>query len=214
MRFNLLMKSYKKILFLFLMLSFVSAYAENQNNDPVSVNQRTPEQEASKQTEKLQNELNLSREQVKALYQINLRYAQARQNTTGRSEVMRIIKKKDDDIRRVLTDEQNQQLETKRITRQQIEVGDNIEYTRTNPETRSPYSNRSDSRRTYDGYNQVPQRTVVSPRNARGGSGSERQSSFRSSSPSRDTNSRSTSTSTSSRSSDSGSSTTRSGGRR
>ncbi len=90
------------------MFAFVSSYAEKQNGDSNSTNQRTPEQEATKQTEKLQSELNLTREQVKALYQINLKYAQARQNGVSRKDAMQMIKNKDEDIRRVLSTEQNE----------------------------------------------------------------------------------------------------------
>ena len=203
------------------MFAFVSSYAEKQNGDSNSTNQRTPEQEATKQTEKLQSELNLTREQVKALYQINLKYAQARQNGVSRKDAMQMIKNKDEDIRRVLSTEQNEQLRSKKVTRQPVDVGGNTEYTRTNPQLRSSYSNRNEnSRATTTRTTQSSRRDENSSRDVRNSNNntnrqsssnqtSTRSSSTRSSStsePTRNTNSRSSST-------DSGSS-SRSAGRR
>lgn len=203
------------------MFAFVSSYAEKQNGDSNSTNQRTPEQEATKQTEKLQSELNLTREQVKALYQINLKYAQARQNGVSRKDAMQMIKNKDEDIRRVLSSEQNEQLRSKKISRQPVDVGGNTEYTRTNPQLRSSYPNRNEnSRTTTTRTTQSSRRDANSTRDVRNTNNntnrqsssnqtSTRSTSTRSSStsePTRNTNSRSSST-------DSGSS-SRSAGRR
>lgn len=80
-------------------------------------NESTPEYEATKQTEKLQRELNLSNTQVKQVYEINLKYARARQNSTSRSEAMERMKNKDADLHRVLSNEQINQLQNKRYER-------------------------------------------------------------------------------------------------
>lgn len=77
----------------------------------------TPEYEATRQTEKLQQELNLTAEQVKLIYEINLKYARARQNSTSRSEAMQRVKNKDADLERVLNTEQINKLRTKRYER-------------------------------------------------------------------------------------------------
>ncbi|MFV0472067.1 MAG: hypothetical protein ACK5L7_08575 [Paludibacteraceae bacterium] len=111
------------------------------------LNQRTPEQEASKQTEKLQYELDLTPEQVKIIYQINLKYAQARKNTVSRVDAMEIIKNKDEDIKRALNDNQYRQLTSKRATRQQVEIDGNKQYLRTNTETMN-FRSRSNDRQT------------------------------------------------------------------
>ncbi|VBB48218.1 conserved exported hypothetical protein [uncultured Paludibacter sp.] len=144
------MKSFKKILIFLLFALFVIIPMEAQNSVSTSVNQRTPEQEASKQTEKLQMELNLTPEQVKAVYQINLRYAQARQKTANRSDAMQIIKNKDEDIRRVLSNQQYEQLQSRRIPRQSVEIGDNTQYLRTNPQTRSSFKAGDGKQQTSD----------------------------------------------------------------
>jgi len=81
------------------------------------VSERTPEQEAGKQTEKLQQELNLSAEQSSQMYEINLRYERQRQVSNTRSQAMERIKNKNADIQRILTEEQNNQLQNKRYER-------------------------------------------------------------------------------------------------
>ena len=63
-----------------------------------AVTDRTPEQEALKQTEKLQNELQLTEQQYKAIYQINLRYARERQQSNTRSQAMERIRNKNEDF--------------------------------------------------------------------------------------------------------------------
>ncbi len=108
------MKLMKIILFVFLMLcSIVSDFGQDSSIAP----QRTPEQEAAKQTEKLQQELNLSQEQAKQVYEINLKYARERQISNTRSEAMERMKNKNADIQRVLNDEQNMRLQSKRYER-------------------------------------------------------------------------------------------------
>ncbi len=77
----------------------------------------TPEYEATRQTEKLQQELNLSSEQVKLVYEINLKYARARQNSTSRSEAMQRVKNKDSELEKVLRQDQINKLHTKRYER-------------------------------------------------------------------------------------------------
>ena len=64
----------------------------------VSVTDRTPEQEAIKQTEKLQSELKLTDEQAKIVYEINLRYARERQLSNSRSQAMERIRNKNEEI--------------------------------------------------------------------------------------------------------------------
>ncbi len=83
---------------------------------------RTPEQEAVRQTEKLQQELNLSATQVKQVYEINLRYARERQVSNTRSEAMERIKNKNAELQAVLNSEQNDRLEHKRYERTTVEI--------------------------------------------------------------------------------------------
>lgn len=221
------MRNVAKILFIIFLVTFVPVYGITQNDTDNSINQRTPEQEATKQTEKLQTELNLTPEQVKAIYQINLRYAQARKNATRRADAMQIIKNKDENIRKILTPMQNQQLESRRTSRQQIEVDGGTQHLRTNPVQRT---SREDNRRGAEtrssqnssresNYSREPSSRDESSRTSNSSqtrSSESRSASTRSSSDgSRSTESRSSSSSgNSSRSSDSGSSTTRPGGRR
>ena len=86
------------------------------------VPKRTPEQEAIKQTEKLQQELNLDPDQSKQVYEINLRYARERQISNKRSEAMERMKNKNADIQHVLSPQQNERLQTKRYERTYLET--------------------------------------------------------------------------------------------
>ena len=97
----------------------------------IVIQQRTPEQEALKQTEKLQSELNLSTEQAKLIYEINLHYARQRQISNTRTEAMERIKNKNVDIQRILTEQQNIRLENKRVERSSVDV-QNINRTQNN----------------------------------------------------------------------------------
>lgn len=105
---------------LFILASiFLSVSIYGQEN---AVPMRTPEQEALKQTEKLQRELNLNQEQTKMIYEINLRYAKERQNSNTRSEAMERIKKKNNDLQKILTGEQYDKLQNKRYERSNINI--------------------------------------------------------------------------------------------
>ncbi|MGC3978321.1 MAG: hypothetical protein QM751_08940 [Paludibacteraceae bacterium] len=139
------MKKIKKISFIFLFAISLTTLTKAQENNVVPDAQRTLELEVSKQTERLQMELSLSSEQIKTVYQINLKYAQARQKIVNRNEALQVLKNKDEEIRRVLTNEQYEQLEYKRTFRQPVEIGNNTQYLRTNPELRSNFRSRSDN---------------------------------------------------------------------
>lgn len=89
----------------------------NFGQDNSATPQRTPEQEAAKQTEKLQQELDLSQEQTKQIYEVNLKYARERQISNTRSEAMERMKNKNADIERILNAEQNNRLQSKRYER-------------------------------------------------------------------------------------------------
>lgn len=112
------MKNGIKILLLSL---FLCLGLSIRSQDNVSVPQRTPEQEAAKQTEKIQQELNLTSEQIKQVYEINLRYARERQVSNTRSQAMERIKNKNTEMQRVLTENQYNQLQSKRYERTSIE---------------------------------------------------------------------------------------------
>ncbi|MFZ4724802.1 MAG: hypothetical protein ACOYMD_05100 [Paludibacter sp.] len=116
-----------KIFILVLMLCLTIS-VESQENTVLP--ERTPEQEAMKQTEKLQQELNLTSEQIKQIYEINLRYARARQISNTRTEAMERIKNKNADIERILSVDQSNRLQSKR-------------YERTNPESATSVRNQS-----------------------------------------------------------------------
>ncbi len=90
---------------------FVCSFAYGQKSG--SVPQRTPEHEASKQTEKMQVALELSDEQVKKVYDINLFYERERQ-LKGNRNISERIKNKNADLKKVLTKEQYQKLQQMR----------------------------------------------------------------------------------------------------
>jgi hypothetical protein len=107
------MKTVKLILLFFVLILKLPAFSQ----DNTVVLQRTPEQEAVKQTEKLQKELNLNAEQAKQIYEINLRYARERLISSKRSEGLERAKNKNAEIRQVLSADQNDRLQSKRYER-------------------------------------------------------------------------------------------------
>lgn len=117
------MKTIKYILILISLSCFVLPFYGQEN----TVNpDRTPEQEATRQTEKLQQELNLSTEQSKQVYDINIRYEKQRQISNSRSEAMERIKNKNADLEKVLTEEQNNRLQSKRYERTSGEMPSSV----------------------------------------------------------------------------------------
>lgn len=108
------MKTFKLLSILLLLWSFTAfVYAQDNSVTP----QRMAEQEALKQTEKLQQELDLSPEQARQVYEINLKYARERQVSNTRSAAMQRMKNKNADIEQVLNEEQNNRLQSKRYER-------------------------------------------------------------------------------------------------
>ncbi len=113
------MKNFRYLLILLFLLC-VNFYTYSQSN-AVTIN-RTPEQEAVKQTDKLKYELNLSAEQTRQVYEINLRYARERKVSNTRSEAMERVKNKNAELQAVLNDEQNTRLKNKRYERSTVEI--------------------------------------------------------------------------------------------
>ena len=114
------MKTVKFIVLIFILLMPVySVFSQENSNVP----KRTPEQEAAKQTEKLQQELDLSQDQAEKLYQINLKYARERQISNTRSEAMERMKNKNAEIQGILNSEQNSRLQSKRYERTSFDAG-------------------------------------------------------------------------------------------
>ena len=111
------MKTVKIVLFLLVLTLRFPIYSQ----DNTVVPQRTPEQEAIRQTEKLQQELNLNSTQARQIYDINLRYARERLISNKRSVGLERAKNKNAEIQQVLNPEQNDRLQTKRYERTSIE---------------------------------------------------------------------------------------------
>lgn len=106
------MSRFYVVLFLAFSLAFL---AKGQDNNAVP--ERTPEQEAAKQTEKLKQDLHLSAEQVALAYEINLKYAKARQVSNTRAEAVQRMKDKEADLMKILNYEQRVLLQNKRYER-------------------------------------------------------------------------------------------------
>lgn len=111
-----------RIFYIFLIL-FTSIIVSSQ--EVVNIPERTPEQEASNQTDKLQKELNLSQEQSKKVYDINLFYARQRQQSNSRAEATQRIRNKNEDLKKVLTEEQYKRLQNKHYNRSSYYQPDN-----------------------------------------------------------------------------------------
>lgn len=108
------MKFLKIILFAFYILfNFGLVVAQENTNTP----ERTPEQEATRQTEKMQQELNLTTEQAQQVHEINLKYARERQVSNSRTEALQRVKNKEQDLRRVLKPDQYNALQNKQYER-------------------------------------------------------------------------------------------------
>jgi len=112
------MKVFKFVLFV---LFFMTLGMQTYSQDNQVVPKRTPEQEAAKQTDKLQQELDLNQDQAKEVYKINLRYARERQISNKRSEALERMKNKNADIQQVLSPDQNNRLQSKRYERTYLE---------------------------------------------------------------------------------------------
>ena len=113
-------------------LSFAITLSIIAAGQSTSVTDRTPEQEAAKQTEKLQKELDLTPDQVKHVYDINLKYARERKQSNKRTDAVTRIKKKNEEISRVLSVKQNDELQSRRTRVQSVEIDGERRYTRTN----------------------------------------------------------------------------------
>lgn len=111
------MKTVKIVLVLFILTLGFPIYSQDNTVLP----QRTPEQEAVRQTERLQQELNLNSDQARQIYEINLRYARERQISNKRSVGLERAKNKNIEIQQVLNHEQNDRLQNKRYERTSIE---------------------------------------------------------------------------------------------
>lgn len=109
-----------KFKLLFFLLLTVSLHGNSQNN--TNMPERTPEQEAVKQTDKLQEAVRLTPEQVRKAYEINLKYARERQLSNKRTEAIERLKNKNEDINKLLNKEQNEQLKFKRYQHSTFEV--------------------------------------------------------------------------------------------
>ena len=125
-----------------------------------SVTDRTPEQEAVKQTEKMQKELNLTPDQAKSVYEINLRYARERKQTNKRSDAVNRIKSKNEEIVKVLNERQNFELQSKRSEVQSVEIDGKRRFTRTDSKPRVIQQDRPVRTRQSPGQSQplIPER--------------------------------------------------------
>jgi hypothetical protein len=140
-------------------VSFQLITAQENTTAPV----RTPEQEAAFNTEKMQKELNLSREQAQAVYEINLRHARERKVATSRSQALERVRLKDTQIQQVLTREQYNTLQEKRYDRNPNIVPPGSNTFRTSSELRD--QNRIQQERSSTASQSVPQdrRIAVPP---------------------------------------------------
>jgi Spy/CpxP family protein refolding chaperone len=103
-------------IFSLLLFSFMLNANDLAQNNPATPT-RTPEQEAVMQTQKMQQELNLDKEQTQAIYEINLRHARERQVSNSRSQALERVKNKDAEVKQVLTRDQYNRLQEKKYDR-------------------------------------------------------------------------------------------------
>ncbi len=94
------MTVYSKIFFILFFL--FSCYTDGQTVRAIS----TAEQEAEYQTNKMKKDLKLDKEQIAKVYKINLKYAKLRRISNTRTEAIKRIKMKNDEIFKILNKEQ------------------------------------------------------------------------------------------------------------
>lgn len=124
----------KRFLFSFILsLLLFHLPAQNAEGRP----ERTPEQEASKQTEVLQRELNLTPEQSLQIYAINLKYAKERQQSNTRTDAIERMKRKNADYQKVLTKEQYEHLQNKQLEIRSKQASGQIQIRTTDRSVRS-----------------------------------------------------------------------------
>lgn len=139
---------------------------------------RVLEIEASKQTEKLQKELNLTDEQTNKIYDINLKYARERKSTNRRTDAVNLIKSKNDEIERVLTPRQKSELKSIRTEPLSVEIDGKQNFMRTDGASRvNNYQREKNGRqdRTAVGARETNQRESRAAENTRSNSRPTRQ---------------------------------------
>ena len=100
--------------FLICTLLFIASVLCAQEIEPRP--EHTPEHEAEKQTETMRREINLTPNQAKLIYQINLKYARERQSSEDRrANAMERMRNKNNDYKKVLTPAQYEELEKRRV---------------------------------------------------------------------------------------------------
>lgn len=122
---------YFSVLIVLVLLGLNILSAQEISSTPV----RTPEQEALAQTERMQKELSLNKEQAMLIYEINLRHARERTVASSRSQALERIRMKDSEMQEVLTRDQYERLRQMRTDRQQVDISGSREIN-TSPRTR------------------------------------------------------------------------------
>lgn len=122
---------YFSVLIVLVLLGINMVSAQESSSTPV----RTPEQEALAQTERMQKELNLNKEQTQLIYEINLRHARERTVAGSRSQALERIRVKDSEMQEVLNRDQYERLRQMRTDRQQVDITGSREIN-TSPRTR------------------------------------------------------------------------------
>lgn len=165
-----------RFVFLFIvLLSCINLSSNNSTQENATAPSRTPEQEAALQTQKMQQELNLTQEQTRAIYEINLKHARERQVSNSRSQALERVRNKDTEVREVLSRDQYNRLQDKRYERYpsggtQVDRPENQQRTQAVPQRTNPSEQRAISptqRRTVPPTDErrpqaVPQRTLPS----------------------------------------------------
>jgi hypothetical protein len=108
------MKKVSFILIFMLCLLIVKTGAQENAKIPP----RTPEQEAVAQTNKMQQDLQLSAEQAQSVYEINLRHARERQLSSSRSDALKRVRNKELELQRVLNNRQYERMQEMRYNQQ------------------------------------------------------------------------------------------------
>jgi len=151
--------NFLKIILTTLIIGCINTVSSQDIN---TIPDRTPEQEAARQTEKLQQELQLTPEQTRKAHEINLKYARARKESNSRSESIQRLKDKETDLMRILDSKQRTNLQNKRYERSTFHSGENVV---TNPRTQNaPNANSPSTEPRTDNTRSATRSTTEYPR--------------------------------------------------
>ncbi|MDR2824603.1 MAG: hypothetical protein LBB41_05330 [Prevotellaceae bacterium] len=128
---------YSAKLLLVIVMSFIfntlRVYAQTEVNGQTVA--RSPEAEALRQTERMKIDLDLTSTQEKLVYNINLKYEKERHQSNSRTQALERIRSKNEELRKVLSEQQYARLQRKRYDQSTLRRQQHVDEREKPPET-------------------------------------------------------------------------------